>query len=287
VRNKDLPDDPSIEVLQGDDFARLINDYKYTESQVINTAIPVTDRRVSGHRKTNLTGYFQQCKPSKNSAKSSGARVKTTLTTRVSLPVVKKKPVPKPPKLVEEPPTSFFTTWAAAQAPSTRPAATSKSTKPRRKATKKKDVEVILLSPRTGQKTIRTESATVERGMLGEKTCGGMWDACKRGLNGELYDCEGVIVFSQELRRESSPAIALQEVEIVSLDESEDTPKRTDRGGVDHDVLGDVIVENVERITPGKPVKRKAKAVESYADGMPNYSRFTIPQLQVFRLKSF
>lgn len=121
----------------------------------------------------------------------------------------------------------------------------------------------------------------MERGMLGEKSSGGMWDACKRGLDGELYDCEGVIVFSQELRRESSPAVTLQEVEIVSLDESEDTPKRIDRGGLDRDVLDDITVENVERITPGKLVKRKAKAVETCADGMPNYSRFTIPQLQV------
>jgi hypothetical protein len=281
VRNKDLPDDPSIEVLEGDDFARLMNDYKYTESRVANTGIPIADRQVSGHRKTNLDGFFQECKPSKNPAKNSGSRVKTTLTTRVSIPVVKKKPIPKPPKPVEEPPTSFFTTWAAAQAPSTRPATTSKSSKPRRKATKKKDVEVILLSPRTGQRTIRTESATVERGMLGEKSCGGMWDACKRGLDGELYDCEGVIVFSQELRRKSSADIPLQEVEIVSLDESEATPKRADRREVDHDVLDDIIVENVETITPGKPVKRKAKATETCENGMPNYSRFTIPQLQV------
>src|ERR1700738_2698117 len=221
-RTATLPDENSIEVLEDEDFARLISDFKYKDAGKtipFNDAgsTPLTER--TGTRKTSLEAFFQECKPTKPT-KPKQSRVKTTLTTRVSIPVkpkpkAPKKTSPKPTTPTIDPSTSFFTTWAAAQAPTTRNAnsKSSKVTKPRRKPVKKSSVEVILLSPRTGQSSVRRDVGEVARGRLGEKTFGGgMWDACKRGLEGELYDCDGLVVFSQELRRERSPETPVEEI---------------------------------------------------------------------------
>ena len=112
-----------------------------------------------------------------------------------------------------------------------------------------------------------------------------MWDVCKRGLEGELYDEEGGIVFSQELRmepRDSSPDVPLKEVEVVDLDTF---PKESSFVGVD--VEEQVVIEEVtniavvETIQDRPPARRKRTTTKVADNGMPLYSTFTIPQLQV------
>jgi hypothetical protein len=233
----------SIEVLNDEDFTRLLGSFKYSCSA------PVA-KPLSTH-KTNLNTYFRERKVHHAEPKP---RIKTTLTSRVSLPKSSKQK-PKE-KVVEEPSTSFFTTWAAAQAPSIRPAKA--SAKPRRKPAKKKSVEVILLSPKSGQGSIRREVSEIHYGgKLGQKSGGGMWDACKRGLEGELYDSNGDIVFSQQLRSEDGDSV-VKEVEIVSVVQAEDD----------------------------EPPARRRKELEGQ-DGIPVYSSFTIPQLQVSLTAAF
>jgi hypothetical protein len=178
-----------------------------------------------------------------------------------------------------------LTTWAAGQAPVIRPAKA--SSKPRRKAIKKKDVDVVLLSPRTAQICARKSfvgPVDVER-RLGEKRDGGMWDVCKRGLEGELYDEEGGIVFSQELRmepRESSPDVPLKDVEVVDLDFLS-----KESSVVAVDVEEQIVIEEVTNITVVEttqdrpPTRRKGTTTKVADNGMPLYSTFTIPQLQV------
>jgi hypothetical protein len=274
--------DDNIEVLEDEDFTRLLGEFKYKDPAPLSDALNLPRPIPSTTRKTNLDGFFQEKKSSahlnKEDPKPTKSRVKTTLTTRVALPFKATKPVEKeiPSKVtVQQQQTSFFTTWAAAQAPTTRPAKT--TAKPRRKPTKKKsNVEIVLLSPRTAQKSVRTYVGEVERGPLGEKTDGGLFDACKRGLDGELYDCDGGMVFSQELRRERSPDIPLREVEVVCLD-SPPVPVVTATQKFDQKEGG-----TVESIEPAPArARRKGKAVEHNEDGMPNYSAMTLPQLQV------
>lgn len=120
----------------------------------------------------------------------------------------------------------------------------------------------------------------VERGRLGEKTDGGLFDACKRGLEGELYDGDGGMVFSQDLRRESSPDIPLREVEVVCLD----TPPMPVVSTTQKIIQREAVVGPAEP-SPA-PARRKGKAVEYNEDGMPNYSAMTLPQLQVLPIPS-
>ena len=280
--------DKSIEVLEDEDFARILSDFRYQDSPPRSDNANIPRLLPSTTRKTNLDGYFQEKKPSarptKDDSKPNRSRVKTTLTTRVALPFKPTKPVEKEPTSkvnVQQQQTSFFTTWAAAQAPTTRPAKT--TAKPRRKPTKKKqDVEVVLLSPRTAQKSVRTYVGEVERGRLGEKTDGGLFDACKRGLDGELYDCDGCMVFSQDLRRESSPDVPLREVEVVCLD----TPPMPVVAATQPCIRRGPAIEDPVEPSPA-PARRKGKAVEYNEDGRPNYSSMTLPQLQVCPIVSF
>ena len=126
---------------------------------------------------------------------------------------------------------------------------------------------------------------------LGEKSqSGGMWDVCKRGLEGELYDEEGGIVFSQELRmetretRESSPDVPLTEVEAVELDS---TPKsvRQEASVVileEQPIIEDIAEVEVVATTQAKSPPRRKEPKGKVADnGMPLYSTYTLTQLQV------
>ena len=257
-RRRRPSNEKSLEILEDDnEFSRLIGEFRYnsplTLSDTVNIPRPVSNTM----RKTSLEGFFQE---SKSTTKPVKSRVKRTLTTRVTLPSKHTPTRENPPPITVTPQTSFFTTWAAAQAPTTRPAKA--TAKPRRKQTKKANVEVVLLSPRTGQESVRKHIGGVERERkLGEKNnCGGMWDACKRGLEGELYDCDGEVVFSQELR-DTPPDIPLKDVEICSVE----------------------IVEEKEPTDEERPARRRGKEVdkEVLENGMPKYSTFTIPQLQV------
>ena len=186
-------------------FSRFLGDYKYALNS--QNSRPLTDPlKIPGGciQKVNLDGLFPETNSLPTVTKS---RVKTTLTTRVALP---KRPSSTKVPISATPSDSreharCFTTWAAAQAPTVRAKPTAK---PRRKTTSKRSpLEVVLLSPRTGQESVR-KRVVEEKGewKLGERSEGEsmMWDACKRGSEGELYDCEGQLVFSQELRRETS-----------------------------------------------------------------------------------
>ena len=313
-------EDKSIEILEDEEFARLVGGFKFsTPLSETTTNIELNgSRRNFVTRKTNLDSFFQECKPTssrptKTTAKTT-SRVKTTLTNRVAIPVKKKtttenrKPSKPAPSACSVDRTSFFTTWAAAQAPVTRPATT--KSKPRRKPSKKTDVEVVLLSPCTGQKSVRPPPSEAARGRLGEKRDGGLWDAAKRGLEGELYDSEGVVVFSQELREakevDTSLEIELYDVSAeTSRNETASTAmtKSTVAGAfsqVEDFIIEDIVippeipgvvrevaavVEEAER-----PARRRVRTAEIPtgidSSGMPLYSRFTIPQLQVFFLTS-
>src|SRR5215471_9677794 len=219
-RRQRLSNEKSIEILEDDsEFSRLIGGFKYNSPLTLSDTVNIPRPASNVVQKTSLEGFFQENKSRNKPLKS---RVKTTLTARVTVP---SKPTPSRETLTPvniKSQASFFTTWAAAQAPTTRPV--NARAKPRRKPTKKKaDVEVVLLSPRTGQQSVRNHIEEVERGSkLGEKiVCGGMWDACKRGLDGELYDGDGEIVFSQELR-DTTPEIPLKDVEICSVESVEE-----------------------------------------------------------------
>jgi hypothetical protein len=274
--------DNSIEVIEDEDFARVLGEFKYQDSVPSSDTANIPRPLTSTTRKTNLDGFFQEKKPSsrpnKDDSKPNRSRVKTTLTARVALPSKPTKPVEKETTSkvsVQQQQTSFFTTWAAAQAPTTRPA--KNTAKPRRKPTKKKqDVDVVLLSPRTAQKSVKTYVGEVERGRLGEKTDAGLFDACKRGLDGELYDCDGSMVFSQDLRRESSPDVPLREVDVVCLD----TPTMPVVANSQPCIRRAAEIVDPPEPSPA-PARRKGKAVEYNEDGRPNYSTLTLPQLQV------
>ena len=70
-------------------------------------------------------------------------------------------------------------------------------------------------------------------GKLGERSDGAsaMWDACKRGLDGELYDCDGEVVFSQELRpnvsidneNEGNSTMETDDVEVFDMTKSQES----------------------------------------------------------------
>jgi hypothetical protein len=248
----------SIEILEDDnEFSRLVGGFKYNSPLTLSDTVNIPRPVSNAMQKTSLEGFFQESKSTNKPVKS---RVKTTLTTRVKVPSKPTSTRKKPASLNLTPQTSFFTTWAAAQAPTIRPEKV--TTKPRRKPTKKTNVEVILLSPRTGQENVRKHIGEVGRERkLGEKNnCGGMWDASKRGLEGELYDSDGEVVFSQELR-DTSPDIPLKDVEICSVES----------------------VEEKEATDEERPARRRGNEAEgeSLEDGMPKYSTFTILQLQV------
>ena len=260
-RRRRPSNEKSIEILEDDnEFSRLIGGFKYNHPLTLSDTVNIPRPVSNAMQKTSVEGFFHENKSTNKPVKS---RVKTTLKTRVT--------VPSKPTLARENPaavnptqTSFFTTWAAAQAPTTRPV---KATgKPRRKQTNKKtNVEVILLSPRTGQKSAQKHIGEVERGQkLGEKNvCGAMWDAGKRGLEGELYDYDGEVVFSQELR-DTLQDNSSKDVEICSVES----------------------VEEREVTDEERPARRRGKEVERGGgnvldDRMPKYSTFTTLQLQV------
>ena len=187
-------------------------------------------------------------------------------------------------KTLEKQKSSFLTTWAAGQAPIIRSAKA--SAKPRKRPTKKKDVEVVLLSPGTAQKCASRSfvgQVDVER-RLGEKRDGGMWDVCKRGLEGELYDEDGGIVFSQELRasKESSPEVALRDVVGVELESAPEITRAEESAvylRVEERVIEEVVP--VATMPDGPPARRKEKTKNATDNGMPSYSTFTLSQLQV------
>ena len=241
----------SVETLpldvEDETFSRLLGEYKYTHPRPLTDTANIPRPSL---QKVNLDGFFQETKISATKLPlHNKSRVKTTLTTRVSLPKRRiptntTEPTSRPaseftPHASSREHVRFFTSWAAAQAPTTRAKPTAK---PRRKATRKRDsVEVVLLSPRTGQESVRKRTVVHEIGerKLGEKGDGGsaMWDACKRGLDGELYDCEGEMVFSQELRQcvcddeqeEGSLSVESGEVEVFELtDNQENCPSRNE-----------------------------------------------------------
>lgn len=272
-----------IQVLEDDSFTRLLDNFKYDHpAPFLDTT---NSTRQNPKTKTNLDGFFQERK------QVSQNRVKQSLKPRLSLSKATKvsKKAAENDKTVENKTSSFLTTWAAEQAPVIRPAKA--SAKPRRKPMKKKDGEVVLLSPRTAQKCASRSflgQVDVER-RLGEKRAGGMWDVCKRGLEGELYDEEGGIVFSQELRaesresKESSPEIALRDVEVIEL-ESTPTTLRTETSVSSVEVEEPVVTKEVAHdasIQDGPPARRKQITKNTTNNGMPLYSTFTLSQLQV------
>jgi hypothetical protein len=245
-QSRQIVETPPLDV-EDETFSRLLGEYKYTHPRLLTDTANIPRPRL---QKVNLDGFFQETKLTATNPPLHGkSRVKTTLTTRVSLP---KRPIPtntteptaKPasestPHASSREHVRFFTSWAAAQAPTTRAKPTAK---PRRKAMRKRDsVEVVLLSPRTGQESVRERAVVHEIGerKLGKRGNGGsvMWDACKRGLDGELYDCEGGMVFSQELRQsvcddeqeEGSLSVESGDVEVFELtDNQENCPSRNE-----------------------------------------------------------
>lgn len=261
TRHRKSQNENSIEVVEDEEFTKLLAGFKYASSSSSAASCSVP-RAPLATRKTNLDSYFQEVKPS-SKAKRAGAkttRLKPSLATRVN--PLAKPPIPreKPEKqAVQTAHTSFFTSWAADQAPVIRPP--KPSAKPRRKPVKKKDVDVVLLSPRTGQESVRRPPEDESVRKLGERSNGGMWDACKRGLEGELYDVDGEIVFSQELRD-----IQVEEVEIVGTGEGGESTE----GG-----------KQILCLQEEPPAQRKVKVVQVRDDGMPAYSSFTTQQLQV------
>ena len=230
----------ALDVNEDDTFSRIIGEYKYTHPKLLTDTANIPRASL---QKVNLDGFFQETKkPTTNPPTKS--RVKNTLTTRVSLP---KRRTSTSNAVVDKLPSSesiaatvsrdhvrFFTSWAAAQAPTTR---TKPTAKPRRKTMQKRNsVEVVLLSPRTGQESVRRRVGCEiggGEGKLGERSDGAsaMWDACKRGLDGELYDCDGEVVFSQELRpnvsidneNEGNSTMKTDDVEIFDMTKSQES----------------------------------------------------------------
>jgi len=294
----------SVAIIDKDEFARLVGGYKYKAQPLRESANILRDQRPQNTmtRKTSLATFFRECKPN---SKRGENKVKTTLTTRVTLPTPKGSTIV--PNTVSTPTTkatkrqaSFFTTWAAAQAPATRGARATSRKKVTRK--KKSDVQVIVLSPKSGQESVRKrgeEKVDTDR-RLGEKrdvTGKSMWDASNRGLEGELYDDEGSMIFSQELRSraESSPEVPLQQlvssvedVQVVTVERiTESIPEVPfpDVASLPQDIKV-VAVESVtasapEIIEDGLPARRRGVAFENSQNGMPIYSTFTLQQLQV------
>ena len=118
-----------------------------------------------------------------------------------------------------------------------------------------------------------------------------MWNVSNRGLAGELYDEQGGILFSQELRveqRESSPDVQLQEVEVVDLGA---TPKAVQEessvilGDGDEQCIVDEVADTtttvVSTMQDGLPARRRGPVGKVADNGMPLYSTYTLPQLQV------
>jgi hypothetical protein len=262
-------------ITDNEDFTRLLGTYKHNTKQPLKESVNVPRPTAQTTRKTSLDTFFQECKPA---AKTGKNRVKTTLTSRVALPKPKPTPIVATSTLnntAAKQQSSFFTTWATAQAPATRSARATSRKKPTR--AKKNETEVVLLSPQSGKESVRKraeQKVDLDR-RLGEKrdaSAGVMWDASNRGLEGELYDVDGSMIFSQELRlncAESCPEVALQnvltdvEVEVVSVETLTETTTAVIDDGIPARRRGvDVDVENLE-------------------DGMPPYSTYTLQQLQV------
>jgi hypothetical protein len=278
----DREQERSIEVLNDEDFAILLHEYQY--SKTTSPTLPTMTSTPKVTHKSNLTTYVPESKP-----KPLSKRVKPHLSTRI--------PLPQKPRLKSKPSSElssadFFTSWAASQAPVLR--AANHARKPRRKPTTKKTEEVVLLSPRTGQRCVRVPLDEIPRGMLGKGRGGnGMWGASSRGLEGELYDEEGGWVSSQEVRerrvgdmdRGSEGEMIGKEggIEIVEVSCGTDAEIVVqDSEGEDEDVVSlhdhepPKLTEEIQ-----KSARRKVPLPSTSADGMPTYSKFTIPQLQV------
>ena len=275
-----LENESSLEILEDKSFTHLLDGYKYSVPRPLSDRgnIPRPLSRMTT-QKTNLESFFQETKPTRDDSKIRlKSRVKTSLTTRVAIPP-KSLGETVPPRQIHQP--SFFTTWAAAQAPMTRPVKA--SAKPRRKGSrKKKDQSIVLLSPRTGQESIRRDFGEIAQDRrLGEKVVDGLWNAGNRGLEGELYDRDGEIVLSQELREQQSPDISLSNIEIVSMDDEGDEAKL--------DIIStsefepQTSVRDAGPIDLERPAQRKGNVVQVLDNGMPMYSAFTLSQLQVYR----
>jgi len=291
--------DESVEIIDKEEFTRLVGGYKFKAEPLKESANILRNQRLQNTmtRKTSLDTFFRECKPVSKAGKN---RTKPTLTRRVDLPTTKgstvvENTVSTPTTNARKQQASFFTAWAAAQAPATRGArATS-----RKKATKKSDVQVIVLSPESGQESVRKraeEKVDIDR-RLGEKPAvsgRGMWDASNRGLEGELYDGEGNMIFSQELRSraESSPGApmpqvmsSVADVQVVAVERMNPEVPLPDVASSAEDVKV-VAVTSVTRSVPdvvedGIPARRRGVAVENSQNGMPVYSTFTLQQLQV------
>jgi len=295
--------DESVEIIDKEEFTRLVGGYKFKPQPLKESANILRDQRPQNTmtRKTSLDTFFRECKPVSKAGKN---RIKTTLTTRVALPTTKGSTIvgnttSTPTTSATKQQGSFFTTWAAAQAPATRGArATS-----RKKATKKKsDVQVIVLSPRSGQESVRKhteEKVDIDRRLGDKRDVSGksMWDASNRGLEGELYDGEGNMIFSQELRSraESSPEVpmpqlvsSVEDVQVVAVERVTESIPEAPLPDVASSVE-DVKIVAVESVTgsvarvveDGIPARRRGVSVENSQNGMAVYSTFTLQQLQV------
>ena len=262
--------------VDNENFTRLVSTYKYNTKQPLKESVNIPRPANMATRKASLDTFFQECKPA---AKTGKNRVKTTLTSRVALPKPKPTPVigtSNPKEGVTKHQTSFFTTWAAAQAPATRSARATSRKMPTR--TKKNDAEVVLLSPKSGKESVRKQTeekvdADRRLGARRDSSAGSMWDASNRGLEGELYDVDGSMIFSQELRQngvESSPEIAVQDV-VTDVEDVQVVSVET----VTEPVIATATVDD------GIPARRRGVDVENLEDGMPPYSTYTLQQLQV------
>ena len=268
----------SVELLEVRSFSRIVEEYKFCSSTpILNTVRPPLQGL-----KTHRSNVVEETKTTTFSTKG---KIKSTLSTRVAVPS-------KSTALENVQPlhANFFTTWATAQAPTVRP--TKASAKPRRKVVrKKKAVEVVLLSPKTGQESIRRdhgESPKYRR--LGKKvSTEGMWNAASRGLEGELYDEDRGVILSQELRREDTPDVSLSKIEIISVNESpRNSSEMSKRTPVDVKC-----VSREETTIEDKPARRRGKGFDDVdnnrnirEDGMPSYSTMTLKQLRVFSFPS-
>jgi len=88
-----------------------------------------------------------------------------------------------------------------------------------------------------------------------------------------LYDVDGSMIFSQELRQngvESSPEIAVQDV-VTDVEDVQVVSVET----VTEPVIATATVDD------GIPARRRGVDVENLEDGMPPYSTYTLQQLQV------
>jgi hypothetical protein len=260
---EDITQENSIEIVEVVEFTQAIQNYRYKATSVTTAKRP---RQPLTAHKANTE------EDAKGATSKLKVNVKSVLPSRVTVPIK--------PKISEneESKSMFFTSWAAAQAPVLRPAKA--SAKPRRKPVRKKQsVEVILLSPRSGQENVNKDHGDVTRQRrLGEKKCiGNMWEAASRGPEGEMYDNEGEMVFSQQLRDvDESPDVSLSNIEIVTVVAESVEAKEN---GQTRDI-------NIEE---DKPARRRGKAFEEVVDdkqpenedSMPDYSSMTVAQLRV------